>query len=175
MFGLLGLLGIAGFAGLVNNKLYPLSSLSFLSYIAYFRFFRSFFGLKIDLSQDKIPIFLFSLFPLFATFFMSNIPAVGFLGFLGFLGYTLDIKNDHDQKLNDAEQIDEIILSGGGAQLPWLKDILSEKHEIEFKLNDAVARIEKSDEMSQEDVAELEKVAPLLTVSMGLALRRGDK
>jgi type IV pilus assembly protein PilM len=75
----------------------------------------------------------------------------------------------------DAEQIDEVILSGGGAQLPWLKDILSEKHEIDFKLNDAVARIEKSEDMSQEDAAELEKVAPLLTVSMGLALRRGDK
>jgi len=75
----------------------------------------------------------------------------------------------------DAEQIDEIILSGGGAKLPWLRDILSEKHDIEFKLNDAVAKMNKADDLSEEDTGELEKVAPLLTVSMGLALRRGDK
>ncbi|NIM19525.1 MAG: type IV pilus assembly protein PilM [Candidatus Latescibacteria bacterium] len=75
----------------------------------------------------------------------------------------------------DAEQIDEVILSGGGARLPWLREILSEKHGIEFKVNDAVARMDRAENMSEEDAIELEKVGPLLTVSMGLALRREEK
>lgn len=75
----------------------------------------------------------------------------------------------------DAEQIDEVILSGGGARLPWLREILSEKHEIEFKVNDAVSKMNRADSLSEEDAAELDKVGPLLTVSMGLALRRGEK
>ena len=75
----------------------------------------------------------------------------------------------------DAEQIDEVILSGGGARLPWLREILSDKHEIEFKVNDAVSKMNRADSLSEADAAELDKVGPLLTVSMGLALRRGEK
>lgn len=74
----------------------------------------------------------------------------------------------------DAEQIDEIILSGGGAQIPWLMEILSEKHDIKFKVNDAVSRIERSEELAGEENG-FDKVAPLLTVSLGLALRREGK
>jgi len=70
----------------------------------------------------------------------------------------------------DAENLDEVVLSGGGARIPWLVEILSERHEIEFRLNDAVERISKSEELTEQD--ELEKIAPLLTVSLGLALRR---
>jgi type IV pilus assembly protein PilM len=74
----------------------------------------------------------------------------------------------------DAEQIDEVILSGGGARLPWLREILSEKHEIEFKINDAVAQLKRAESLSEADAAELDRVGPLLTVSMGLALRREE-
>ena len=72
----------------------------------------------------------------------------------------------------DADQLDEVVLSGGGARIPWLKDILSEKHEIEFRVNDSVSRISLDEKMDSEAVAELEKLAPMLTVSLGLALRR---
>ena len=72
----------------------------------------------------------------------------------------------------DADQLDEVILSGGGARIPWLKDILSKKHQIEFKVNDSVSRISLDEKMDPEAVDELEKVAPMLTVSLGLALRR---
>jgi type IV pilus assembly protein PilM len=75
----------------------------------------------------------------------------------------------------DAEQIDEVVLSGGGARLPWLREILSEKHEIEFKVNDAISKVDRAETLSPEDIAELDKVGPLLTVSMGLALRREEK
>ena len=72
----------------------------------------------------------------------------------------------------DADQLDEVILSGGGARVPGLREILSEKHGIEFKVNDSVSKVRPDDGMEPEAVAELERLAPLLTVSLGLALRR---
>jgi type IV pilus assembly protein PilM len=72
----------------------------------------------------------------------------------------------------DAEQIDEVILSGGGARIPGLKDILSEKHEMEFKVNDAINQISRTDNLFEDAGDDLEKVGPLLTVALGLALRR---
>ena len=72
----------------------------------------------------------------------------------------------------DADQLDEVILSGGGARVPGLREILSEKHGIEFKVNDSVSRVRPDDRMEPEAVAELERLAPMLTVSLGLALRR---
>jgi type IV pilus assembly protein PilM len=74
----------------------------------------------------------------------------------------------------DAEQIDEIVLSGGGAKIPWLMEILSEQHDIKFKVNDAVSRIGHSEDLVAEDDG-FDKIAPLLTVSLGLALRRRGK
>ncbi len=74
----------------------------------------------------------------------------------------------------DAEQLDEVVISGGGARIPWLPEILSEKHNIEFKMNDCVTSIQKDDKLMSNSVDDLEKVAPLLTVSLGLALRRED-
>jgi type IV pilus assembly protein PilM len=70
----------------------------------------------------------------------------------------------------DAEHIDEVVLSGGGARIPWLREILTDKHEIEFKINDSLSAFEQEEDLAGGD--ELEKVAPLLTVSLGLALRR---
>jgi type IV pilus assembly protein PilM len=72
----------------------------------------------------------------------------------------------------DAEQIDEIVLSGGGARVPWLRDILAEKHQIEFKLNDSLGSINRGENLMADDADELGNLAPLLTVSLGLALRR---
>jgi type IV pilus assembly protein PilM len=72
----------------------------------------------------------------------------------------------------DAEQIDEVILSGGGARIPGLKDILSEKHDMEFRVNDAINKISRTDNLFEDAGDDLEKVGPLLTVALGLALRR---
>lgn len=72
----------------------------------------------------------------------------------------------------DAEQIDEVILSGGGARIPGLKEILSEKHGMEFKVNQAISRIERTDNLFEDAGDDMEKVGPLLTVALGLALRR---
>jgi len=72
----------------------------------------------------------------------------------------------------DAEQLDEVVLSGGGARVPWLREILSGRHQIEFKFNDSVGAIEQHESLMSESAEELSRVSPLLTVSLGLALRR---
>ena len=74
----------------------------------------------------------------------------------------------------DAEHIDEVVLSGGGARVPWLRQILSEKHGMEFKVNDCLTSITQDEDLAANAVDDLDKVAPLLTVSLGLALRRGN-
>jgi type IV pilus assembly protein PilM len=71
----------------------------------------------------------------------------------------------------DAEEIDRVVLSGGGARIPWLREILSEKHQMEFAVNEAADKVERSEELAGEE-EDFEKVSPLLTVSLGLALRR---
>jgi type IV pilus assembly protein PilM len=72
----------------------------------------------------------------------------------------------------DAEQIDQVILSGGGARIPGLKEILSEKHDMEFRVNDAINQIERTDNLFEDAGDDMERVGPLLTVALGLALRR---
>jgi type IV pilus assembly protein PilM len=75
----------------------------------------------------------------------------------------------------DAEQIDEVILSGGGARIPGLIGILSEKHETEFKVNDAISQINRTENLFANSGDDMEHVGPLLTVALGLALRREDE
>ena len=72
----------------------------------------------------------------------------------------------------DADKIDKIILSGGGARIPFLKEILSEKHDIEFSIHDPLACVEYEEGVFEEYGEDLEAMAPLLTVGIGLALRK---
>jgi type IV pilus assembly protein PilM len=75
----------------------------------------------------------------------------------------------------DAEKIDEVVLSGGGANIPFLKEILSEKHNMELSLHNPLAGLEFEAGVFGEHEAEIEKIAPLLTVGIGLALRKAGK
>jgi type IV pilus assembly protein PilM len=72
----------------------------------------------------------------------------------------------------DAEHIDQVILSGGGACVPGLKETLSQRHEVQFKTNNAISRIARSEDLFENTGEDIEKVGPLLTVALGLALRR---
>jgi hypothetical protein len=56
--------------------------------------------------------------------------------------------------------------------VPFLREILSEKHEIDFSVNHAVAQVERADGLFEGNGDDAEKIAPLLTVALGLALRR---
>jgi type IV pilus assembly protein PilM len=75
----------------------------------------------------------------------------------------------------DADKIDKIILSGGGARLPFLKEILSEKHDIDFQIHDPLAHVKYEDGVFAEYEEELDAIAPLLTVGIGLALRKAGE
>ncbi len=75
----------------------------------------------------------------------------------------------------DADQIDEVVLSGGGARIPFLKEILSEKHGIEISIHNPLEGMDYEEGLFGEYEEELDKIAPLLTVGIGLALRKAGK
>lgn len=75
----------------------------------------------------------------------------------------------------DAESIDEIALSGGGAHIPFLVDILSQKHGIEFSIHNPLDGIDYEEGVFGEYEEELDSIAPLLSVGIGLALRKVGK
>ena len=74
----------------------------------------------------------------------------------------------------DAETIDRLVLSGGGGGFPGLADFLKERHEIAVDVSDPLGAIEYEPEVFEDvDVA---RISPLLTVGLGLGLRKvGDK
>jgi type IV pilus assembly protein PilM len=70
----------------------------------------------------------------------------------------------------EAEGIDRIVLSGGGAKLPGLKEYLASCYNVTSELADPLSALEYEPEIfGDTDPAEL---SPLLTVSVGLALRK---
>jgi type IV pilus assembly protein PilM len=75
----------------------------------------------------------------------------------------------------DADRIDELVLSGGGANIPFLKEILAEKHSVELSIHNPLAGIEYEAGVFGEHEAEIERIAPLLTVGIGLALRKAGR
>jgi type IV pilus assembly protein PilM len=75
----------------------------------------------------------------------------------------------------DAEKIDEAALSGGGAHIPYLREILSEKHGIEFSIHNPLDAVEWDEGIFGEYEEDLDSLAPLLTVGIGLALRKAGK
>ena len=75
----------------------------------------------------------------------------------------------------DAERIDHAVLSGGGACVPFLRDILSEKHGIDFTVNRAVSTVRHAEGVFESGGDNVDKIGPILTVAFGLALRREGK
>jgi Tfp pilus assembly PilM family ATPase len=75
----------------------------------------------------------------------------------------------------DAENIEEVVLSGGGAHIPFLMDILSEKHGIDFSVHNPLEGIDYEEGVFGEYEEDLDSIAPLLTVGIGLALRKAGK
>jgi type IV pilus assembly protein PilM len=70
----------------------------------------------------------------------------------------------------EAEGIDRIVLSGGGAKLPGLREFLAGCFEVQAELADPLAALDYAPEVfAEHDPADL---SPLLAVSVGLALRK---
>ncbi len=70
----------------------------------------------------------------------------------------------------EADGIDRIVLSGGGARLPGLAPFLAECYGVPSEVADPLAGVDYEDGVfGEEDPAQL---GPMLTVSIGLALRK---
>ncbi|MCB1181971.1 type IV pilus assembly protein PilM [bacterium] len=69
----------------------------------------------------------------------------------------------------EADGIDRIVLSGGGAHLPGLLEYLSESYNVPSEKADPLAGLDYDPELFGD--GEAEELSPLLTVSVGLALR----
>jgi len=70
----------------------------------------------------------------------------------------------------EAEGIDRIVLSGGGAKLPGLREYLASCYDVKSEMADPLQALDYDPEIfGDHDPAEL---SPLLTVSVGLALRK---
>jgi len=69
----------------------------------------------------------------------------------------------------EADGIDRIVLSGGGAHLPGLREFLAESYNVPSEVADPLAGLDFDPALFDE--GEAEALSPLLTVSVGLALR----
>ncbi len=67
------------------------------------------------------------------------------------------------------EKIDWMVLSGGGSLVPYLPEYLQSKLNIPLEILNPLRNIDYDPEMFQ--YLELEKIAPMLTVPVGLAMR----
>lgn len=69
------------------------------------------------------------------------------------------------------DQIDWLVLSGGGALVPYLPEFLQSKINIPLELANPLRNVDYDPELFQ--YIQPEKIAPLLTVAVGLAMRKG--
>jgi len=69
----------------------------------------------------------------------------------------------------DAERVDRILLSGGSARVPGLKEFLSMRHQVSIEVVNPLQKLSCDSGLFGGDNPE--EVAPVLTVAIGLALR----
>jgi type IV pilus assembly protein PilM len=68
------------------------------------------------------------------------------------------------------DKIDWLVLSGGGALVPYLPEYLQSRLNVPLEILNPLRNIDYDPEMFQ--YLSLEKIAPMLTVSIGLAMRK---
>ena len=68
------------------------------------------------------------------------------------------------------EAVDWIVLSGGGSLTPYLPELLQSKLNVPLEIANPLRRVDYDPELFQ--YLQPEKIAPLLTVSIGLAMRK---
>ncbi len=69
----------------------------------------------------------------------------------------------------EADGIDRIVLSGGGAHLPGLREYLADSYGVPSEIADPLAGLDYAPELFGDD--DPQALSPLLTVTVGLALR----
>jgi type IV pilus assembly protein PilM len=70
----------------------------------------------------------------------------------------------------EADRLDSLMISGGGAQMPLLRDFLADRHGVAVDVADPLRRVAYDPELFTKQP--VEEVAPLLAVGVGLGLRR---
>ena len=70
----------------------------------------------------------------------------------------------------ESDGIDRIVLSGGGAHLPGLREYLAECYNVPSEMADPLSGLDYNPDLFDE--GEAEELSPLLSVSVGLALRK---
>ncbi|MFQ5600522.1 MAG: type IV pilus assembly protein PilM [Candidatus Krumholzibacteriia bacterium] len=70
----------------------------------------------------------------------------------------------------DRVELDQLVLSGGGSQMPLLRRHLSKRHDVPVEVLDPLRTLSYDPELFAGQP--VEEVAPLLTVGVGLGLRR---
>ena len=70
----------------------------------------------------------------------------------------------------NTETLDWVVLSGGGALVPYLPEFLQSKLNIPLEIANPLRKVDYDPELFQ--YLEPEKIAPLLTVPIGLAMRK---
>jgi len=70
----------------------------------------------------------------------------------------------------DAEKLDALMISGGGAQMPLLREFLAERHGVPVEVAQPLRQVGYDPALFSDKT--VDEVAPLLTVGVGLGLRR---
>jgi type IV pilus assembly protein PilM len=79
---------------------------------------------------------------------------------------------DFFRATHSSKSVDRILLSGGCARIPGLGKLFQERVEVAVEVLDPFRQVQISPDV---DEAELQEVAPALTIAMGLALRRPNE
>lgn len=82
----------------------------------------------------------------------------------------LDMAFNYFKSQANIESIDWMVLSGGGALIPYLPEFLQSKLQIPLEIFNPLRNVEYDPERLEG--LELEKIAPLLTVPIGMAMRK---
>jgi type IV pilus assembly protein PilM len=82
----------------------------------------------------------------------------------------LELAFSYFKSQTKTDAIDWMVLSGGGALVPFLPEFLQSKLNIPLELANPLRNIDYDPELFQ--YLQPEKIAPLLTVAVGLAMRK---
>jgi len=85
----------------------------------------------------------------------------------------IDLAFSYFKSSEKNESIDRIVLSGGGAYIPNIVDFLKNRHQIDIQISNPLACIEFDPGLF--GTIEPQSISALLTVAIGLALRKVDE
>ena len=86
----------------------------------------------------------------------------------------IDLAFSYYKTSDQTNSIDKIVLSGGGAYIPSLAQFLEERHQTKVQISNPLAFVQYDPKLFGS--ADVQGISALLTVAMGLALRKvGDR